>query len=1100
MAWRNLVRRRAQTAIVLAGLLVGTAVVTASLTVADSLRYGIRKATYDGLGPADEFVQLAGQRYFPQSAYGALANDSALSAASHALSPVVIDVGSVRDARTRETEPGVGLAGFDAKLDAPFGMLTLTDGRRVDGSALGPNDAYLREDVARRLDAKVGDTLVVGVQQAGLPLTDLSYPVSGSISGAGAGCPTAPVPVPNLPVQPPCAYTPDPADNTSYTIPVARGAALITILLEPIGPEDSPTRPDLDIIATSPSGNRTAATGGAPGSPSDPAVLRIEGNRYLERGNWIVQVTTKGGAAGKFTGAIFVSYAQYDATGSGAGEGATVVGDADASAYLAVGASSAAHANLTLKGIVTREGKGAFLGTTGLFVGLATAQSLVGQPGMVNAVKISNAHDAAPPTQAATRVLDGLRAANPDDPVYDHLAVAPVKAQGLAAAEQESKFYRDFLAAVSTLTLLAGALLVVHVFILLAAERKRELGAARAIGLQRRDVVLSFTIEGFLLALLAAAGGVLVGVAGAGGVLLGFDYILSAVGTNLGTFVLHPEAQSLLLAAALGFGLTLAAAAGASWRVGGMNLVRALRGQEDDITAPRRSWTGVAGLAVLGALSLAAGPFAALAFGPACLIGILALLPRRAWALALGGLALLVEGALSIFLLTPPADAAGRVMGVLRGVPPALGLALLALNTDALARGAERALSMVKRLRPTAPLAVRYPFRRRGQTGLTVSMFAFVTLVLVFFSIFGTTFALDINGETGGYHVYATTDAPYSDLRYAYDLLPAAARDPYALANVTVQDPLLVATVPGGDLLMLDHARPHYKGAPVDRVYATLPDFPRREQFAFAELDPHYPNGSAAFEAILKDPTLAIVSVAYTLDETGNPGAHHVGADLDLRLASGEKHLRVIGVMKELYLGGVWVNPLVLRTGFQSVQGAYLLRTAPGHDPAEVARQLERSFDGTGLHAVDLKTEAGTVLEENEQFLRMFQMFLGFGLLVGIASLAVVSARSVLERRPHIGVLRALGHTRVSILTWLVGESLLVTILGTLVGVAAGSLLAFGVWFTTVRPVMDVPFSYSYVVIPVILLITYGAAVAAVFLPGFLATRESPAGMVRRVD
>src|SRR5581483_5321828 len=86
LARRNLLRRRAQTAIVLAGLLVGTAVVAASLSVADSLRYGIRRSTFDGLGPADEFVQLAGQRYFPAGVYDALKNDSALRGATRGLS------------------------------------------------------------------------------------------------------------------------------------------------------------------------------------------------------------------------------------------------------------------------------------------------------------------------------------------------------------------------------------------------------------------------------------------------------------------------------------------------------------------------------------------------------------------------------------------------------------------------------------------------------------------------------------------------------------------------------------------------------------------------------------------------------------------------------------------------------------------------------------------------------------------------------------------------------------------------------------------------------------------------------------------------------
>jgi hypothetical protein len=42
-------------------------------------------------------------------------------------------------------------------------------------------------------------------------------------------------------------------------------------------------------------------------------------------------------------------------------------------------------------------------------------------------------------------------------------------------------------------------------------------------------------------------------------------------------------------------------------------------------------------------------------------------------------------------------------------------------------------------------------------------------------------------------------------------------------------------------------------------------------------------------------------------------------------------------------------------------------------------------------------------------FNRLIQGFMGLGLLVGVAALGVISARSVVERRQQIGVMRALG-------------------------------------------------------------------------------------------
>src|SRR5207248_343274 len=142
---------------------------------------------------------------------------------------------------------------------------------------------------------------------------------------------------------------------------------------------------------------------------------------------------------------------------------------------------------------------------------------------------------------------------------------------------------------------------------------------------------------------------------------------------------------------------------------------------------------------------------------------------------------------------------------------------------------------------------------------------------------------------------------------------------------------LLQADAYGGSLAQIDGASVHYKGAPVDHVYAYTKAFADRAPFSFAEIDAAYSTPQAAFRAVLSDPTLCIVGMGYTLDETGNPGAHHVGSTVVLHAANGDVRLRVVGVLKEYYLGGIWVHPVTLRTSFQQTQGAYLLhaRVAP---------------------------------------------------------------------------------------------------------------------------------------------------------------------------
>src|SRR5207245_5094955 len=62
----------------------------------------------------------------------------------------------------------------------------------------------------------------------------------------------------------------------------------------------------------------------------------------------------------------------------------------------------------------------------------------------------------------------------------------------------------------STITIIAGVVLIINMFIMLAEERKSEMGMARAVGMNRRQLTKPFLFEGTLYASSAA----LVGIVG----------------------------------------------------------------------------------------------------------------------------------------------------------------------------------------------------------------------------------------------------------------------------------------------------------------------------------------------------------------------------------------------------------------------------------------------------------------------------------------------------------------------------------------------------------------------------------------------------------
>ena len=59
MGLRNIPRRKAQTALIVAGIMISTLIMAASFGTGDTLTFSIKKAVVDGLGTIDEFVLSA---------------------------------------------------------------------------------------------------------------------------------------------------------------------------------------------------------------------------------------------------------------------------------------------------------------------------------------------------------------------------------------------------------------------------------------------------------------------------------------------------------------------------------------------------------------------------------------------------------------------------------------------------------------------------------------------------------------------------------------------------------------------------------------------------------------------------------------------------------------------------------------------------------------------------------------------------------------------------------------------------------------------------------------------------------------------------------
>jgi ABC-type lipoprotein release transport system permease subunit len=315
--------------------------------------------------------------------------------------------------------------------------------------------------------------------------------------------------------------------------------------------------------------------------------------------------------------------------------------------------------------------------------------------------------------------------------------ITDVKRQFLDVADETGKSFTQMFTAMGSFGVFAGLLLLINLFVMLAAERKSELGMARAVGMRRSQLVGAFATEGFIYALLATLLGTAVGV-GLGRVLVAWSQ--SAFSSEHNRFDLYftVKPASLTQSFVIGFVVAVATIVVMSIRVSRLNIIRAIRDIAEPPPPRRKRWlyAGFAGVA-LGALWTVSAvaskePFGLLLGPTLVFIGLAPFLTRVAPARTAASVlaaATVTWGALVFALFPDSAEGASIMMYVAQGiVMTAGGVAFATLQLDHLSSGLHRFGSRLLALR----LGLAYPLARRGRTGLTVSMYALVVFILTF--------------------------------------------------------------------------------------------------------------------------------------------------------------------------------------------------------------------------------------------------------------------------------------------------------------------------------------------------------------------------------
>ena len=1091
---RPIPRRRAQSVLIVLGLMLATLIITAAFVTGDTLSNSIRTLAIQGMGEMDEVIQVSNSGvvspYFLMDRYDTLAAQLAGYPLVDHLLPAINEAAPVVNVTRRRSSRSMAVIGLrpeDIRI-LPQEEITDSAGRPLALEALGANEVYLNAAAAKALDASVGDTLQV---YAGA--TPKNYTVR-AIAAQG---------------------------KESRLLVSLRQAQRM------FGQSGK-----INVILVSNLGDELGGV-----TYSQEVTIHLRGLL----------------SDPKIAAQVYTLLAR------------------DPVVAQAIRTAAAREKGNTQADLLALAG--------GLESGSLTpaTRSLLADEALSNRVQ-SILADANWGSQA---LRDRLAKLFGD---LSELVVNDSKRDTLDMGELAASAFTTIFIVSGLFGISAGLVLIFLIFVMLAAERKSEMGMARAVGAQRSHLVEMFVFEGTAYDLAAALVGVAFGVGTGLIIALTLGQAFAGVGLAIRPSV---SLTSLLVSFSLGMLVTFATVLFSANRVSRLNIVSAIRDLPEPARPPAyvrdrllapwraiakgfralfhlriwqalRAWlVGLPGsLLRLVWLGFTSGPFtlllglfltplgiqtasnAAFSMGFSFVIigGALVLRTllrpllrwlalRRAWnadelldriVYTLMGLALTVSWALPTQFLKStfklPEMSSGPEMLFISGIMIVSGAVLVVMyNTDLLLRLILLILGGAPRFAPVLRMAIAYPLSNRFRTGMTIAIFAIITFSVIFMAtLFKVNEIVTTNTEqfTGGFdlRVNSSSHNPVGDLSRAIARQPGLHRADYAVVASLINLPVEVRQGQAGRWA-------GYLVQAADDAYL------ENVGYGIGVKAEGYTTSAEIWQAVRDNPGYAVVdrlavpSRSTTSINIGGPDFRLEGVYLEdktmkpIQLQVREPNsgatlnLTVIGVLEQSAMTGygLTTSQQTLEKGLavDLPDPTYYIRLAGNASPTTTSAALENVFLKNGLESVDLVKELRDSMATQLVFQQLMLGFLMVGLVVGVAALGVISTRAVVERRQQIGMLRALGFQR-EMVSWIfLIESSFVALLGIGLGVGLALIPAAQMISDMATQIPGITFQVPWTEIGLVSGLSYAMTLLTTWLPAVQASRVTPAEALR---
>ncbi|TYB92289.1 MAG: FtsX-like permease family protein [Kosmotoga sp.] len=684
--------------------------------------------------------------------------------------------------------------------------------------------------------------------------------------------------------------------------------------------------------------------------------------------------------------------------------------------------------------------------------------------------------------------------------------------------------------ALSFFAILAGILLLSNIYLMLAEERRTELGTLRALGYTRKKVSLVILYEGFFYSLLASIIGVPVGMGISKFLLDKFVNLFTNItglipvegASQFGqtfqmSFNFYIKPQSIFYGFFLGLIVPMAVVLYSCRKISRMNIVKAVRGIPEYFTERSKQIIKIISIAgfIIGLLIVIASFSSSNAIG--FFIGLVVtimlfpfLLPEsiRRILVTISGISVVVFTMLSnnIEFISQSGDS--LVLMIAKGFTILFaGLLLVVYNLRIFEMLLTAIFKKFKESSGVFKVALAFAARNRRRTGLTIAMYALVIFIITLISIIPYSQEKNLKESRNlffmGYDVgivsmksNASNAEDYKELDYITSLADVKSLS-IGLKHDTGRVSSFQAYVFGDSF--------GTTGIPELSNFELIPEVRK-------EID----NVKALWNYMRKNPKSVVLNGALSAI-----ASLEIGQKINLVTITGGRNMPMqqpsfgdsIETGEELgeftIIGKVKNSSLTFLSGFMisdnALQGVdlnnattFILANLKGSNTEEKQKYIKELRTVTNSNAqiplfVDdlIKLMTQTI----NGMIDILRSFLYFGMIVGIVGIAIIMVKALYERRRLVGMLKAIGFTKKMVFSSFWIETSFTVLIGILLGMITGALTSQELFSSASFNGVNMAIPWNQLLGMGI--IFYLISLMATFIPSYIASKMSPAKALR---